>query len=194
MTQISRALPKVQIPSQPQFKIDAKTQQQRPFRVAPSTAKKSEIQQRNNIPLTTAAKPADANLFSVAMVNLTPVVVSKTLLEKKLVNNVLIETYQFKYSDNSFLNKIYFDGFLVSSVDPVGGTRVNYQTNIQAASNFANQQQNSVRYQPGPGFINNLNYNPYSTYNPYTPEEVETNGEQNLNPNYQNRFLSNLIV
>ncbi len=202
MTQNNNILPKAQPQQrqaqpqqrQAQFKIDSKSQQQRAYRSAPPPTGKNEIQQRNNIPLKQLPKPADVNLFNASMVQNTPTVLSKTLLEKKTVNNVLIETYQFKYSDNSYLNKTYFDGFLVSSVDPVGGTRVVYQTNIQAASEYANRQRGSdIRYQPGPGFLNNLNYDPYGVQN-LNPNYLDYEQNLNLDPNYQNRFLSNLIV
>lgn len=204
MTQNNNTLAKAQQPQQrqPQFKIDSKSQQQRAYRSAPPPTGKNEIQQRNNIPLKQSLpKPADINLFNASMVQNTPTVLSKTLLEKKTVNNVLIETYQFKYSDNSYLNKTYFDGFLVSSVDPVGGTRVTYQTNIQAASEYANRQRGSdIRYQPGPGFLNNLNYDPYGVQKlqqyeqNLNPNYLDYEQNLNLEPNYQNRFLSNLIV
>jgi hypothetical protein len=199
MTQNSNnAAPKVQQPKvqQPQFKIDSKPQQQRSFRNPLPSTQKGGIQQRNNIPLKLSAppKPADVNLFKASMVENTPSVVSKTLLENKNINNVLIETYQYKYSDNSYLNKTYLDGFLISSVDPVGGTRVTYQTNIQAATDFINRQ-NNIRYQPMSSFENNLNYNPYNIGEQLQQYEQNLNyGEPNLNPNYQNRFLSNLIV
>lgn len=193
MSQNNRAPPKApQPPPQPpQFKINSQSQQPRVNRVAPSSTGKNDIQQRNNI---STPKPADVNLFKASMVQLTPSVVSKTLLEKKTVNNILIETYQFKYSDNSYLNKTYLDGFLISSVDPVGGTRVTYQTNIQAANEFINRQRGpDIKYQPGSGFINNLNYDPYSGQN-LNPIQRPNFDEPNLNPNYQNRFLNNLIV
>jgi hypothetical protein len=205
MSQNNRAIPKaqqIQRPQPPQFKIDSKSQQPHVNRIAPSSTGKNEIQQRNNIPLQSAPKPADINLFKASMVQNTPSVVTKSLLETKTVNNVLIETYQFKYSDNTYLNKTYLDGFLVSSVDPVGGTRVTYQTNIQAANEFINRDRGSgIRYQPGSGFINNLNYDPSGEQNlnlNQQPnfESINNNlyNEQNLNPNYQNRFLTNLIV
>jgi hypothetical protein len=192
MSQNNRAIPKaqqIQRPQPPQFKIDSKSQQPHVNRIAPPSAGKNDIQQRNN-------------LFKASMVQNTPSVVTKSLLETKTVNNVLIETYQFKYSDNTYLNKTYLDGFLVSSVDPVGGTRVTYQTNIQAANEFINRDRGSgIRYQPGSGFINNLNYDPSGEQNlnlNQQPnfESINNNlyNEQNLNPNYQNRFLTNLIV
>ena len=189
--------------NQPQFKINSQNQQQRSFRNVPtnmgytgmknyrsnsgSNGNTQQQQQQNNLPSNININfPNNINTNSTT-------VVSKTLLDSKNINGTLVETYQFKYSDNTFLNKTYIDGFLISSVDPVGGTRVTYITNIQETTDFINRQRGSdLKYQYNSGYLNNMNYESPDLYQQL--QEYQDTTTTTSEPNYENRFLSNLIV
>lgn len=192
---------------QAQFKVNPQSAQQRAFRQVHSNvgytgvkryqAASAQQQQGGLVQNPNRNTPLNIPSQSVVSSN-TPTVVSKTLLDSKTVNGTLVETYQFKYSDNTYLNKTYLDGFLISSVDPVGGVRVTYTTNIQDYTDFINRQQGSkIKYTSDGGYINNMNY--YTNLNldqqlqNYLATDYE-NPNGNNGPNYKNRFLDNLII